>query len=422
MLMPPDVREWVQQDDLAHFLVDALKIMDLSSARVNSRGTGNEQYPPAMMLGVLIYCYAQGIFSSRQIERATYQHVSVRYLAANTHPDHDTVAKFRRENEPLLRSAFVQVLQLAQRVGLLKLGAVALDGTKLEANAAKRKTLSAGQIANELQRLDRRVGQLLKKAEAADQNRQAEQGLPAELADAQARRERLLAAKAELAAQAQARYQQREAQRKTRPPGDRPGPISAKPRPSDTINPSDPQSTLTPTAQRGYIQGYNAQLVVSTEGPALILAADVVRDTSDIQQLEPMVKQAVSNTGETPAQVLVDTGYENIRQIITVEEQWNTQVLCPPAASANARAEVQPRSPWRRQRKAKRAELRERLKSVAGSALHRLRSMTVEPAFGIIKSVLGFRRFSLRGLQKVKTEWLLVSLAFNCRRMARAGA
>src|SRR5262245_12115585 len=135
MLLPPDLRDWVADDDLVHFLVDALPLLDLSAAAVNWRGTGSAQYPPTMMLGVLVYCYAHGIFSSRAIERATYQHLSVRYLAANTHPDHDTIAQFRRSNALLLRHVFVQLLQLAREVGLLCLGSVALDGTKLAANA-----------------------------------------------------------------------------------------------------------------------------------------------------------------------------------------------------------------------------------------------------------------------------------------------
>jgi transposase len=142
MLLPPDLREWVQQDDLVHFVVEALALLDVSTASVNHRGTGSEQYPPGMMLGLLIYSYAQGLFSSRQIERATYQNLSVRYLAANTHPDHDTIAKFRRDNGGLIRSAFVQLLQLAQAAGLVRLGAIALDGTKIGAATNKRPNLT----------------------------------------------------------------------------------------------------------------------------------------------------------------------------------------------------------------------------------------------------------------------------------------
>jgi transposase len=146
MLLPPDLRDWVQDDDLVHFVLDALAVLDVSAARLNQRGTGDEQYPPSMMLGLLIYCYAQGIFSSRQIEWATHQNVSVRYLAGNAHPDHDTVAKFRRENAALIRWAFVQLLRLAQASGLLRLGTVALDGTKIGAAAAKRRNLTYEQL------------------------------------------------------------------------------------------------------------------------------------------------------------------------------------------------------------------------------------------------------------------------------------
>ena len=168
-MLPVDLREWVRGDDLVHFLVDALALLDVGAAKLNERGTGSEQYPPGMMLGLLIYCYANGLFSSRQIERATYQHLSVRYLTADTHPDHDTIAKFRRENGALLRSVFVQLLRLARQAGLLKLGVLALDGTKLEANATKRKTLTYEQVLTELARLDDMIGELLAAAETADQ-------------------------------------------------------------------------------------------------------------------------------------------------------------------------------------------------------------------------------------------------------------
>ena len=198
MLLPPDLRDWVREDDLVHFVIDALTVLDVSAARLNQRGTGNEQYPPSMMLGLLIYCYAQGIFSSRQIERATHQHISVRYLTGNTHPDHDTVAKFRRENAALIRSAFVQLLRLAQASGLLRLGAVALDGTKIAAAAAKRQNVTYEQLQAEIGELNAKVEGLLAQAEAADQSGGGDEQLPTELAKAEKRRARLVAAKAEL--------------------------------------------------------------------------------------------------------------------------------------------------------------------------------------------------------------------------------
>lgn len=416
MLLPPDIREWVQQDDLAHFLVDAVQLMDFSAASRNERGTGNAQYPPAMMFCVLVYCYAQGIFSSRQIERATYQHLSVRYLAADTHPDHDTIAKFRRENGPLMRSAFVQLLQLARRSGLLNLGTVALDGTKLEAATHKRRTLTRDQLEAELARLDVQVGELLERAEAADRQEAPADALPAELARAQTRRARLLAAREELQEQTRQRQEQREQERQEAPPGGRPRSLPREPRSTDTINPTDPDSTLTPTAQQRYIQGYNAQVAVGVE-EGLIVAVDVVRDTNDTRQLQPMVEQTLEN-GLQPHRVLVDSGYENTRQILTVEARHGLVVLCPPARTSRRPGTTASRGRWRQQCRKMKQILRERLDTAAGAAAYALRRETVEPVIGIIKSVLGFRRFRLRGLSKVQTEWCLVSLAFNCRRLA----
>jgi transposase len=415
MLLPPDLRDWVQQDDLVHFLVDALHLLDLSVAAVNWRGTGSEQYPPTMMLGLITYCYSNGIFSSRQIERATYQNLSVRYLAANTHPDHDTIAKFRRENTALLRSAFVQLLQLAQRAGWLNLGVIAIDGTKLEANAAKRKTLTVVQLEEELRRLDQRVTVALRRncrPKWRDSRRTARRtgrhaAAPGSLAASQSPTGTSGTGASRPTRSATARAS---ARRQTTP---RPGSATTNRHHQSHRRRQHAHTTAHPR----YLQGYNAQLVVSAEGLGLIVATDVVRDTNDLQQLERMVEQTVENVG-VPEQVLVDTGYENVRQILAVETHHPLTVLCPPAQIANSRPSVVPRSPWRRQRKAKREELRARLQTSEGRARYALRRITVEPVIGIIKNVVGFVRFGMRGLEKVKTEWLWVSRAFNCRRIA----
>jgi transposase len=415
MLLPPDLREWVQGDDLVHFVVEALGLLDVSSACVNSRGTGSEQYPPGMMLGLLVYCYSQGIFSSRQMERATYQNLSVRFLAADTHPDHDTIAKFRRENAALIRSAFVQLLQLAQAAGLVRLGTIALDGTKIGAATTKRRNLTYAQLQEQLGELDTQVAALLARAEAADQGGEPEDQLPAELAEVEQRRARLLAAKAQLEQQARARHKRREDERDQAPPGGKRSRLEPQPQARARINLTDGESTLTRT-RTGFIQGYNAQLAVSVEG-GLIVAADVVRDTSDIQQLQPMVGQVIDHLG-VPAQVLADTGYENVPQIQALEAAHPTRVLCPPARSGNANPATRFKRPWRERSKAFREQLRQRLLTPVGKALYGLRKTTVEPVIGIIKAALGFRHFRLRGLAKVRTEWTLISLALNCRRLA----
>jgi len=414
MLLPPDLRDWVREDDLVHFIIDALAVLDLSTARVNQRGTGDEQYPPSMMLGLLIYCYAQGIFSSRQIERATHQNVSVRYLAANTHPDHDTIAKFRRENAALIRSVFVELLRLAQASGLLRLGTVALDGTKIGAAAAKRKNLTYEQLQAQIGELNTQVAGLLERAEAADQAGSCDEQLPTELAKAQMRRARLMAAKAELEKQVRHKFQQREQQREEAPPECKRRRLDPQPRKEDRVNLSDTESALTRT-RSGFIQGYNGQWAMGVES-GLIVAADVVRDTNDRQQLQPMVNEVVRNVG-TPKHVLVDTDYENVIQLATVEASTGTIVLCPPRRSDDVNPQTKKRR-WRLASKAYREQMRQRLATEAGRALYRLRQTTIEPGFGIIKAALGFRSFRLRGLENVRTEWALISLAFNCRRLA----
>jgi len=414
MLLPPDMRDWVREDDLVHFVIDALAILDVSTARLNQRGTGNEQYPPNMMLGLLIYCYAQGIFSSRQIERATRQNISVRYLTGNTHPDHDTVAKFRRENAALIRSAFVQLLRLAQGSGLLRLGAVALDGTKIAAAAAKRQNVTYERLQAQIGELNAKVEGLLERAEAADQNYGGDEQLPTELAKAQERRAKLMAAKAELEEQTRQRYQQREQQREQAPPGCRRSRLDVQPQKEDRINLSDSESSLTRT-RSGFIQGYNGQWAMSVES-GLIVAADVVRDTNDRQQLQPMVEEVIQNVG-APTHVLVDTDYENVVQLATVEAATGITVLCPPRRCVDAKPQAKQKR-WRRVSKAYREQMRQRLSTGVGKTMYRLRQTTVEPGFGIIKAALGFRCFRLRGLEKVRTEWSLISLAFNCRRLA----
>jgi transposase len=417
MLLPPDLRDWVKNDDLVHFIVDALSILDLSSARLNERGTGDRQYPPGMMLGLLIYCYAQGTFSSRQIERATYQNISVRYLAGDTHPDHDTIAKFRRENAPLIRSAFVQLLRLSQAAGLLKLGAIALDGTKMGAAASKRQNLTYAQLQAQIGQMEEQVNGLLQQAETADQDPSAAEELPASLADAQERRARLLAAKAQLEEQALKRHQQWEEDRQQLPPGCRRGPLDRRPKAEDRINLSDKESTLQRT-RNGYVQGYNAQWAMSVDS-GLIVGADVVAQGNDRRQLQPMIEQVVDNVGR-PTDVMVDTDYENIPQMTTVESQ-GIRVLCPPRRTDDAKACVK-KKPWRTASKAYRQQMRQRLEETGGKALYRLRKITIEPGFGIVKSALGFVRFSLRGLAKARNEWQLVSLAFNCRRIVKRQA
>jgi transposase len=421
MLLPPDLREWVADDDLAHFVLEAVESIDLRVAAVNARGTGSQQYPPAMMLSVLLYCYASGLFSSRRIEQATYRHLSVRYLSGNTHPDHDTIAKFRRENTPLIQSAFVQVLELAREMGLLRLGTVSLDGTKLRANASKRATWTQAQVQQKLAVLHQQVDQLLTQAEQADAT-ESDDGtrLPPALASRSSRQAQLESARQRLAERTRQRAEQRQAEQDNPPdqPGRPPRRLPFDPRPSDRVNTTDPDSALMPTAQEGFIQGYNAQLAVSTQS-GLIVAARVTDEPGDRRQLAPTVAAIPASLG-SPTAVLADTGFDNQRQIAQVERGGRTVVYCSPhPGRGQPPSGWQPRGHQRRTAEA-RARMRARLESATGRALYRLRAITVEPVIGILKSVLGFRQFHLRGLAKVQAEWQLLALAFNCRRLAKS--
>jgi transposase len=389
MLLPPDVREWVADNELAHFVLEAVEATPMAAARVNVRGTGDAQYPPAMMLALLIYSYATGTFSSRAMERASYDSMAVRFLCANHHPDHDTIAKFRRENGALLRVAFVRVLELAREVGLLKLGTVSIDGTKIAARAAKGRSVRREQLQAELARLEREVDHLMARAEAADREPGDDgRSLPQELANRQKRLERLRTAAAVLAER-----EKRGAQ-------------------DPSANSTDPDSGITPTAQGPFIQGYNAQAAVSTEGPTLIVAARIVADANDREQLQPTVEAIPPELGR-PEHVLADTGYDHPGQIEALRQRGIT-VYCPPQ-------NLSPQPPQHRYRRAgwiERWQRQAELDQPAVQKMYRRRSATSEPTFHIIKRLMGFGRFSLRGLPQVNLEWTLVALAFNCRKLA----
>lgn len=423
MLLPPDLKDWVADDDLAHFVLEAVEATDMSVAQCNQRGTGSRQYPPTMMLALLIYCYATGRFSSRQIERATFRDVSVRYLAADTHPDHDTICKFRRENRQLIHACFVRVLELARELGLLQMGTISIDGTKIMAATSKRATQSAQEIELELARWDRKVAGLLEQAEEADvEGVEDPTRLPHELAQAQNRRARLQAAKELLEKQSQERARRREQEREQarRTAGrELPKKLPAKARPKDTVNMTDPESRLMPRRQGDYIQGYNGQLAVSVQaGGGLIVNTGLSDQSQDRRELLPMV-QSLPSVLERPANILVDKGYDNTDQIAQVQSQGGARVFCPLNGPPGQESPGYRQTAWHQERARRRRRMAERMKSPEGRAMLKRRGSSVEPVIGILKSAMGFESFRLRGRAKAALEWELVSLAFNCRRISR---
>ena len=444
LLLPPNLRDWVPADHLVHFILDAVDALDLRQVRVNTRGTGSEQYPPPMLLGLLIYSYATGTFGSRRIEQNTYDSVPVRLLTADTHPDHDTLCTFRRENQALLTESFVKVLQLAQRLKVLKLGqlTVAADGTKVLANASKHSAVSYERAGEVIAQLELEVQQLLAKAEQADAT-PLQDGLtiPEEIARRQERKAALAQARAEIEARAHARYtaqlaehEQKLAERAAkkergeRVGGKPPEPPTPTPQPGDQYNFTDPESRIMKAGNGNHFeQSYNAQAVVEVES-RLILGERVSQAPNDKQELVPTLAAIPVIAGPVVA-ALVDNGFFSAAAVAQIEQSAApTKTLVYAAVEKTghhrrvADLEVKPEPVPPAPEASVQEVMRYRLKTPAGKALYKLRQQTVEPVFGIIKSVLGFRQFRLRGRAKVSVEWTLVCLAYNLKRLHRLGA
>src|SRR6516164_10165819 len=325
-LLPPSVDEWLPGQHLARFVVEVVESLDLRAMTGEYRGSGSASYHPAVLLGILVYGYASGVFSSRKLERATYDSVAVRFVAANQHPDHDTIATFRRRFLKQIEGLFVQVLLLAREMGMLKIGTVALDGTKVHANASRHSALSYEHATKIEAQLKAEVAELLARAEAADQADIAVEGMsiPEELARREARLAKIGEAKAKIEVRAQERFAQemaeyrgklaaREARAATtgkKPGGRPPAPPVEGPQPTDQINLTDEDSRIMPVAGGGFEQCYNAQALVATES-LLVIAPDVVQAANDKQQVAPMLEKidALPHRLGDVETLLADTGY-----------------------------------------------------------------------------------------------------------------
>jgi transposase len=433
-LLPPSVDEWLPQKHLARFVVEVIDGLDLRAMSGSYRGSGSASYHPRMLLGILVYGYATGVFSSRKLERATYDSVAFRFIAANDHPDHDTIAAFRRRFLKEIEALFVQVLLLAREMGVLKMGTVALDGTKIHANASRHSALSyehAGKIEEQLQA---EVADLMAQAEAADTaNVPDGMSIPDELARREERLRKIAEARAKIEARARERYAREQAEHeaklaaraaKTAATGKKPGgkppqPPTEGPLPSDQINLTDEESRIMPVAGGGFEQCYNAQAAVAA-GSMLVVAVDVVQAPNDKQQIEPMLDKIESlptELGEAET-LLADTGYFSAGNVEACEKAGIDPLIAmgrqPHHPPLQERFEAPPPAP---ENPTPVEAMAHRLKTPEGRDLYALRKQTPEPVFGIIKSVLGFRQFSLRGLEKVRGEWSLVTMAWNMKRM-----
>lgn len=434
-LLPPSVQEWLPEAHLARYVVDVVEGLDLSELERAYAGRGSEAYHPATLLSLLIYGYATGTFSSRKIERATYDALAFRYIACNRHPDHDTLATFRKRFGKEFQSAFEQVLQVARGNQLSRFGTVSLDGTKIHANASRHSALSYGHAEKIEAHLKAEVQELLALAEAADQSSVPDGvSLPDEIKRREDRLAAIATAKAKIEARAKERYEQeqaeyaakmasraeKEAATGKKPGGKPPTPPEAGPRADDQINLTDEESRIMKVAGGRFDQCYNAQALVDTES-MMVLVPHVSDAGNDKEQIEPMIEKMQTNPEglNQPDTILADTGYFSQKNV----EACNGAKITPLIA-----VKRDAHHPAWRERFTEPAPLagdaspvdtmKHALQTKTGRATYALRKQTVEPVFGIIKSVMGFRQFLLRGLENVRNEWTLVCLAWNLKRMA----
>jgi len=427
LLLPPSVHDFVPAGHLARFVVALVtEELDLSAILASYRGErGQPPYHPAMMVALLLYAYAVGLYSSRRIAKACIERVDFMAIVALDAPDFRTISEFRRRHLAALSALFVQVLKLCERAGLVKLGHVALDGTKIKANASKHKAMSYERMSKREAELQAEVDGWLKAAEAADAAEDKAFGtdkrgdeMPGWVADKQARLAKIREAKAALEAEAKAKAAAEQAARENKhdkPP--RKPPPSAAPEPKAQRNFTDPESRILKTKD-GYIQGYNAQAAVDAQAQ-IIVAHTLSNNGSDQAQFAPLLSATKANLGRNPDEVSADAGYCSTANLRTLSRRRIKGYIATGrqhhgSKSATAKRPAKPGSLL--------ARMTTRLRRAGHRSRYRLRKQVVEPVFGQIKQARGFRQFLLRGIEKVKAEWAMICTAHNLQKLARTAA
>jgi len=447
-LMPPSLQDWLPEDHLARFVADVMNELDLSSIYSEYErkdGRGLSAYHPLLLTRLLLYGYCLGVTSSRRIERSTFEDIAFRYLAANQHPDHDTIADFRKRHLEALASLFVQALRLCQKAGLVKLGNVAIDGTKIMANASTRRSVPYRKLTEREQYWKETVERLLAEAEHTDQEEDQRWGkgqpadpLPTELAQAQSRLERIRQAKAELEREAQQEleaaalnHQPRRRGRPTKeeatahPPEDPQLRNNERHRlrraqtkaaePTRQYNFVDPDSrVMKDNARKCFVQAYNAQIATDAQAQ-VIVAAELTQQTTDRHQLLPMVQAVRESAGSAPETITADAGYWDTTSLRDPSLGGIQVLVSPDSTPKSPGAPLPSNAP----NNADALSMRERLTSETGKALYAKRKATVEPVFGQIKDARNIRRFRLRGLKKVACEWKLICATHNLLKLFR---
>ena len=428
LMLPPDLREWVAEGHLAHHVSDLVDAVDLSAFYAPYRGDGrrNSPYDPRMMVKVLIYAYATGTFSSRKTAKRLEEDVALRMLAAGNFPKHRTLCEFRKRHLEDFRAVFAEVVVLAQAMGLAGLGRVSVDGTKVRANASKRKAMSYGRMVKEEPRLEEEIEEiraeieaLVERAEATDEEEDERYGRKAggdELPEELKRREDRLAAIREAKARLEAEQRAADDAR-GREPGQTRNPKGGRPYKREYGEPAekaqsnftDPESRIMKTSSEGFQQSYNAQMVVEGDNQ-LVVAVEVTDNASDQGQLVAMVDAAQEVCGEAPAQVLADAGYGNEQDLRELERR-EIDAYVALSREGKTPAKADPKN------YPARARMVAKLAGETGRRRYARRKWQAEAPIGWIKEAMGFRRFSFRGLDKVRAEWTLVCLALNVKRL-----
>ena len=433
-LMPPSVQDWLPENHLARFVVDIVSQLDLWPLVSAYAGRGSDAYPPGTLLALLFYGYATGIFSSRKLEAATYDSVAFRFITANTHPDHDTIATFRKRFLEQLKPLFAQILLIAHTMGVCKLGKVSLDGTKVKANASKHKALSWDHACKLEKQIHAEVEALLRQAEEADEADLPDgMSIPDELARREERLDTIAKAKAEIQRRASERYakeketyDQKMAERKVKeqesgkkPRGREPKPPEPGPKKTDQVNLTDKDSRIMPTSGGGFEQTYNAQAGVDMDS-MFIAENHVTQQPNDKQELKPALQNLAAlpeKLGKVDA-LAADTGYFSEGNVNSCEQAHIVPYIAAERDKHNQPLKERFSQPQPLPENADPVTtMKHRLKTLEGKKLYAKRKSTVETVFGIIKAVIGFRQFLLRGLESVSGEWDLVCIAYNLKRL-----
>ena len=423
MMFPPSVQDFVPPGHLAHFVRNTvLEALDLSAILDSySEERGYPPYHPAMMMALLLYAYSQGIYSSRRIAKGCQERVDFMAVTGMQRPDFRTISEFRKRHRPAVRQLFVQVLRLCQEAGLVKLGHVVLDGTKVKANASKHKAMSYQRMNKAEAELQEIVGGWLRQAEGVDAREDREQGaelseeLPEWVRDKQRRLEKIRQARARLEAEARAQAEENKAEKKSGGPGrpskNKPG----TPKDSAQSNFTDPESRIM-KSHDGFIQGYNAQAAVDSESQ-VIVAERLTNNASDAQQLAPMVAQIKQNTGRQAKELSADAGYCSEHNLKELKRRHISGYI---ATGRQKHGQAEAAGAGEKKLGAYACAMWQKLRRGARRSRYRLRKQTVEPVFGQIKQARGFRQFLLRGIDKVSAEWSLICTVHNLLKLAAA--